>query len=107
MTTESPVLRHSAKVSRQEGRLAITHLDEEISLEGAGARLLDRMIPYLDGKNAIEAIAARVEEPVALVRGLAEELRKAGVLSFVGEGGTMTGVEFYDLHHRYARYWLR
>jgi pyrroloquinoline quinone (PQQ) biosynthesis protein C len=29
------------------------------------------------------------------------------VVSFVGEGGTMSGLEFYDVHHRYARYWLR
>ena len=109
MTTANPypVLRRSAKVSRQDGRVAIQYLDEEISLEGAGARLLDRMIPYLDGKNPIEAIAARIEEPPARVRALAEQLRKVGVVSFVGAGGTMTGLEFYDVHHRYSRYWLR
>ena len=28
-----PVLRRSARISRHDGRLAITHLDEEISLE--------------------------------------------------------------------------
>ncbi len=50
-----PVLRRSAKVSRGDGRVAIEHLDEEISLEGAGAALLDRMLPFLDGKNNIRA----------------------------------------------------
>src|SRR5262245_54082697 len=102
-----PAFRRSAKVSRQDGRLSIVYLDEEITLEGAGARLLDRLIPYLDGKSRIDQIAARVEEPAARVRGLLEQLRKAGVVSFMGEGGTMTGVEFYELHHRLARHWLR
>jgi len=107
MTMQTPVLRRSAKVSHRDGAVVIQHLDEEIILEGAGARLLDRMLPLLDGKNAMEQIAARVEEPVARVRGLAESLRKAGVVSFIGEGGTMTGREFYDVHHRLVRHWLR
>jgi pyrroloquinoline quinone (PQQ) biosynthesis protein C len=106
-TATFPVLRRSAKVARHDGRLAITHLDEEISLEGAGARLLDRMIPYLDGKTPFEAIAARVEESPARVRALAESLKKVGVVSFLTEAGTMSGVDFYEIHHRYARYWLR
>jgi pyrroloquinoline quinone (PQQ) biosynthesis protein C len=87
--------------------VAIQHLDEEITLEGAGARLFDRLAPYLDGKTRMDQVASRVEEPVARVRGLLEMLRQAGVVSFIGEGGTMTGLEFYDVHHRYARYWLR
>ncbi len=103
---ETPVLRRSAKVSTKDGRVAIQHLDEEISLEGAGARLFERLVPYLDGKNKMDQVAARVEEPVGRVRGLLDMLRKAGVVSFIGEGGTMTGREFYDVHHRYARAWL-
>ena len=107
MTTATPVLRRSAKVSRRDGRLVIEHLDEEIMLEGAGAALLDRMLPYLDGKNKIEQIAARLEESPGRVGALAEQLRGAGVVSFLEAAGTMTGMEFYAIHQRYARYWLR
>jgi pyrroloquinoline quinone (PQQ) biosynthesis protein C len=91
----------------RDGQVAIQHLDEEITLEGAGARLFDRLAPHLDGKSRMDQVAARVEEPVARVRSLLEMLRQAGVVSFIGEGGTMTGVEFYDVHHRYVRHWLR
>jgi pyrroloquinoline quinone (PQQ) biosynthesis protein C len=107
MTTATPVLRRSAKVSRGNGRVAIEYLDEEISLEGPGAQLLDRMLPLLDGKNTVEALAARLEESPARVRALTEMLHKAGVVSLVEANGTMTGVEFYAIHQRYSRYWLR
>ena len=111
MNTAIPVLRRSAKVSRRDGRVLIQHLDEEISLEGAGAALLDRMLPLLDGKNKIEQIAARLEESPARVRSLADSLRGAGVVSYLDPGheggGTMTGAEFYAVHQRYSRYWLR
>jgi pyrroloquinoline quinone (PQQ) biosynthesis protein C len=106
MTTATPVLRRSAKVSRSDGRVVIQHLDEEISLEGAGAKLLDRMLPFLDGKNTLDQIAARLEESPARVRSLTEMLRGAGVLSLLEPGGTMTGLEFYEVHQRYSRYWL-
>jgi hypothetical protein len=49
MTMGTPVLRRSAKVSRQDGRVAILHLDEELSFEGKGATLFDRVLPLLDG----------------------------------------------------------
>jgi pyrroloquinoline quinone (PQQ) biosynthesis protein C len=106
MMEQAPVLRRGARVSGEDGRVVIRHLDDEISLEGAGARLLSRMLPLLDGDNDVERIAIRVGQPVGLVRRLAERLREAGVLSFVGRGVTMTGLDFYDLHRRYVRYWL-
>jgi pyrroloquinoline quinone (PQQ) biosynthesis protein C len=104
-TSVTPVLRRSAKVSRRDGRVTIQHLDEEISLEGKGAALLDRMLPLLDGKHPIEQIAARLEESPARVRALADTLAGAGVVGFIG--ATMTGLEFYELHQRYSRHWLR
>jgi pyrroloquinoline quinone (PQQ) biosynthesis protein C len=107
MMEQTPVLRRGATVSGEDGRVVIRHLDDEISLEGAGARLLYRMLPLLDGDNDVERIASRVGQPVGIVRGLAERLRKAGVVSFVGGGGTTTGLEFYDMHRRYVGYWLR
>ena len=107
ITTEIPILRRSAKVARRDGHLVIEHLDEEISLAGAGAALFDRMLPLLDGKSELAQIAARLEESPARVRALAEALRGAGVLSFLDPSGTMTGAEFYEIHQRYARYWLR
>jgi pyrroloquinoline quinone (PQQ) biosynthesis protein C len=107
MTMATPVLRRSAKVSRKDGRVTIEHLDEEISLEGKGALFLGRVLPFLDGKNEIDKIAARIEESPARVGALVEQLRKAGVVSLLDPSGTMTGAEFYDLHRRYARHWLR
>ena len=42
MTMQSPVLRHSAKISQKDGGVAIEYLDEEIGLQGAGAKLLSQ-----------------------------------------------------------------
>src|SRR5947208_2057371 len=106
MTMATPVLRRSAKVSRQDGRMVIKHLDEEISLEGKGAALLERMVPLLDGKNNVEQIAARIEEAQPRVKALADQLHNVGVISYLEADGTMTGAEFYKVHGRYSRYWL-
>ncbi|HEX3343955.1 MAG TPA: hypothetical protein VHS09_05250, partial [Polyangiaceae bacterium] len=75
--------------------------------EGPGAALFDRMIPLFDGKNKLVDIATRLEEKPARVKALAEHLVAAGVLRFAEADGTMTGAEFYRVHQRYARYWLR
>ena len=107
MTTEIPILRRSARVSRRDGRVLIEHLDEEVELRGAGAVLLDRLLAQLDGRQSTEQIAARLEEPLARVRSLVESLRRAGVVAYTGPGRTMTGAEFYEVHKRYARHWLR
>ncbi len=108
-TTEIPVLRRSAKVAHRDGHLVIEHLDEEIELSGAGAALFDRMLPHLDGKSTVDQIARRIEESPARVHALARSLHEALVLSFVDESSrrTMTGAEFYEIHRRYARHWLR
>ena len=83
MTTMTPILRKSAKVSKNNGRVVIEHLDEEISLEGKGAALLDRMLPLLDGKHTTEEISKRLEETTARVKGLTDSLKGgANVLAF-------------------------
>jgi pyrroloquinoline quinone (PQQ) biosynthesis protein C len=105
--TSFPVLRRSAKVSKRPGRVAIEHLDQEIALEGAGASLLARMIPLLDGETGLDGIAVRLEESPARVRALVTELVGAGVLCFTPPRGTMTGTQFYELHQKHARHWLR
>jgi len=107
MTTAIPVLRRSAKVSRRGSELVIEHLDDVITLEGKGAELLDRVLPMLDGKSGVEPIAARLEESPGRVRALLDRLHGAGVVSFLDAAGTMTGAEFYAIHRRYVRYWLR
>jgi len=107
MTNMTPILRKSAKVSKRDGRVVIEHLDEEISLEGKGAALLDRMLPMLDGKHATHEIAKRLEENPARVKGLTDSLKSGGVLSYLEDDGSMTGAEFYKVHQRYARYWLK
>jgi pyrroloquinoline quinone (PQQ) biosynthesis protein C len=107
-TTHSiPVLRRSAKVSRSRGRVVIEQLDQELSMEGSGAALLDRMLPLLDGRHDVDAIATRLDETPARVRALAAELAGAGVVSFLDGARTMSGLEFHALHQRYARHWLR
>jgi pyrroloquinoline quinone (PQQ) biosynthesis protein C len=107
MSTHTPVLRRSAKVSKRDNKVVIEHLDEEISLEGKGAELLDRMLPMLDGKHAVEEIGKRLEVPTARIKGLADSLKGAGLLSYVEDNGSMTGMEFYAIHQKYARYWLK
>jgi pyrroloquinoline quinone (PQQ) biosynthesis protein C len=87
--------------------VVIEHLDEEISLEGAGASLLERVLPLLDGKTPLDQIAARLEESAARVRALVERLRGAGVVALVDAAQAMSGAEFHALHRRYARHWLR
>ena len=112
MLSEIPLLRRSATVSPAPGRVTIEYLDDEITLEGAGADLLERLLPHFDGQTSLSGIATRVAEPPARVERLASELQRAGVLTFLltpstDSGPMMTGLEFYALHRRYVSHWLR
>ncbi|MFI5286866.1 MAG: iron-containing redox enzyme family protein [Candidatus Dormibacteria bacterium] len=112
MLSEIPLLRRSATVSPAPGRVTIEYLDDQITLEGAGADLLGRLLPHFDGQTTLRGIATRVAEPPARVERLVSELQRVGVLTFLptpstNSGPMMTGLEFYALHRRYVSHWLR
>lgn len=117
MALENLVLKRTAKIkSRDKNRVVIEYLEGEIVLEGAGADLFGKIAEYLNGSASIEKIAERSGEPVSRIKELARQLQGAGVLSVLApEGGSqggndtfsMTGLEFYELHRKYAAHWLR
>jgi pyrroloquinoline quinone (PQQ) biosynthesis protein C len=105
-----PLLRRSAKVSSHDGAVVIRYMREEVLLEGVAADLFARMLPELDGKTALDSIAARLSERPTRLRSLADELARAGVLTFQSgkdDGRMMSGLEFYELHHTYCNHWLQ
>jgi pyrroloquinoline quinone (PQQ) biosynthesis protein C len=105
-----PLLRHGASVTRRDGQVAIRHLRDEVTLEGAAAQLFTKLGPLLDGKTPLEAVGAKVGEAPARLRALLERLEKAGVVAFlspVDDGVLMSGVEFHQLHRELCNYWLQ
>jgi hypothetical protein len=109
MQTQLPVLKRTAKVVRREAdKLAIEYMGQEVMLEGAAARLLDKMLPYLDGSNGVGSIAERIAESPKRVQTLSQQLGQTGVLAFKDEDGErMTGEQFYELHRKYVTHWLQ
>jgi pyrroloquinoline quinone (PQQ) biosynthesis protein C len=104
-----PFLKRSARVSRENGRVTIRHLLDEVTLEGAGAQLFSKIEPQLDGLTTIETLAQKVSEKPARVRALVEPLGQVGVVSFLSEkddGALMSGTAFHALHRERALYWL-
>jgi pyrroloquinoline quinone (PQQ) biosynthesis protein C len=107
-----PLLKRYAKVSSRGERMVVDYLTDQITMDGAAADLFGRMLPHFGGGAPLSQIAGTLGEPVTRVQALADELRGAGVLTFVDAapppGGRMTsGEEFYALHRRYVAYWLR
>jgi pyrroloquinoline quinone (PQQ) biosynthesis protein C len=103
-----PLLKRTAKVSTQNGRVVIQHLRDEVTLEGAAAELFGKMLPKLDGATGIDRIAVSIAEKPARLRKLTDQLTRAGVLTFLSgsDDGAMPGEEFYKLHREYVGYWL-
>ena len=104
-----PFLRRTTTVAGKDGQVAIRHLNDEVVLEGEAAHLFTKLRPELRGATAIDAIAAKVSEKPARVRALLEQLEKAGVVAFqsgMDERALMSGLEFYELHHRHCNTWL-
>ncbi|HXU81110.1 MAG TPA: hypothetical protein VN914_06920 [Polyangia bacterium] len=104
-----PLLRRSASVQRRDGALVIEHLSSEVTLEGSAAALLDRLLPHLDGKTSLGALAEKLDERPERLAQLAKQLGAAGVLAFRDDddGGRMTGAQFHELHRERCRHWLR
>ncbi len=100
MPTETmPLLRRSAKVSKNNGSVAIQYLTDEIVLDGAAATLFSKMLPHLDGKTRLDRLAEQIAEPTQRVQALSKKLAATGVLTFADPSEkTMTGPEFYELH---------
>jgi pyrroloquinoline quinone (PQQ) biosynthesis protein C len=109
-TKDLPLLRRTVTVKRDGGHVVLQHLAEEVTLEGAAAQLFGKLQPVLDGKTAIDALAAKIDEKPARLRALLDVLAKAGVVAFPSardDGALMTGVEFYELHRERSQFWLR
>src|SRR5436190_18033800 len=104
-----PLLRRSASVQRRDGQLIIEHLSSEVTLEGTAAALLDRLLPHLDGKTSLGALAEKLDERPERLAQLARQLGAAGVLAFRTEddGSRMTGAQFHELHKERCAHWLR
>jgi pyrroloquinoline quinone (PQQ) biosynthesis protein C len=109
MQTQLPVLKRTAKVVRRDAdKLAIEYMGQEVTLEGAAARLLDKMLPYLDGSNGVGSIAEQIAESPKRVQSLSQQLGQTGVLAFKDDDGErMTGEQFYELHRKYVTHWLQ
>ena len=109
-SNDLPLLRRGVSVSERNGHVAIRHLHDEVTLEGAGAQLFTKAKPYLDGKTTIDAAAAKLAETPARLRSLFERLEKAGVVAFLArkdDGALMSGVDFHRLHRELCNHWLQ
>jgi pyrroloquinoline quinone (PQQ) biosynthesis protein C len=106
--TDLPLLKRSAQVSRRNGSVVIRHMRDEITLEGAAADLFGKIQAQLDGKTAFDRIAQTTGDRSARLRALAEQLSKAGVLSFLapGEEELTPGIDFYQVHREHCSHWL-
>jgi pyrroloquinoline quinone (PQQ) biosynthesis protein C len=109
MQSDLPLLRRTVTVARDNGHVVLRHMRDEVTLEGAAAKLFATVQPDLDGKNQIEAIANKAATPPARLRSLFEQLEKAGVVAFLqgrDDAALMTGLEFHALHREHCQHWL-
>src|SRR5262245_52720633 len=109
MQSNAPLLKRTAKIkTRMPDRVVVEYLEREIILDGAGAELFGKIIPFLNGETSLGQIAERVGEKSHRVEALTDQLQQSGIVaSTTARAETMTGLEFYELHRRYSSYWLR
>jgi len=103
-------LKRDVRVATVDSGSYLTHLGYEYRLDPAGSRVLRKIQPWLDGGHDSVAIAAYVNEPVAVVEQLVLMLQGNGLVSVrrPGEGERlMSGDDFYHYHRRYAEHWLQ
>ncbi len=106
--TNAPLLRRNTKVNFSiPNQVTINYLDEEVTLEGNGAVLFEKIVGQLDGKKSVFDIAAQTGESSDRIQDLTDRLQEVGVVADGFVDKSMTGLEFYKLHQKYASYWLR
>jgi pyrroloquinoline quinone (PQQ) biosynthesis protein C len=110
MQAQIPVLKRTAKVVKKNADLlAIEYLGEQVTLQGAAARLFDKMLPHMDGKTGLGGIAERIAESPKRLLTLTEQLGQTGVLGFndAADNERITGEQFYEIHRKYVNHWLQ
>jgi pyrroloquinoline quinone (PQQ) biosynthesis protein C len=110
MEMQLPVLKRTAKVVHgKNDKLAIQYMGQEVTLEGAAARLFDKMLPFLDGNTGIGGIAEKISESPKRLQSLAQQLGQTGVIAFkdADSGERITGEQFYEIHRAYVTDWLQ
>ena len=104
----TPFLRKSANISHcGEDQIIIGYLENEIVLQGDGAQLFGKIRPMLNGKHGYPEISAVAGENQLRIKALTDQLAQTGVIADSTLPMTMSGMEFYELHRKYASYWLR
>jgi pyrroloquinoline quinone (PQQ) biosynthesis protein C len=109
MQTQLPVLKRTARVVRRENdKLAIEYMGEQVMLEGVAAQLFDKMLPYLDGSTGIGGIAERISESPRRLQSLTQQLGQTGVIAFKDASDErISGEQFYEIHRKYVNHWLQ
>src|SRR5689334_6759688 len=78
-----PLLRREAEVIPGDQKVAIRRHRDEVTLEGAAAKLFLQAGRYLDGKTPLASAAAELGVPSTRLETLLRELEKAGVVAFL------------------------
>lgn len=103
-------LKRDAQILDFDGEAIVSHLGYEYRLDQAGARVLRKLRPWLDGDHDSATIASYTRQPVAVVEQLALALQECGVVSLRRPDEReplMTGEAFYAYHRKYAQHWLQ
>jgi pyrroloquinoline quinone (PQQ) biosynthesis protein C len=112
MSEQMPILRRSARVLQNADHTLIEYLQEQVTLEGGAAELFGKMLEHLDGRTAVDDIAARIDERPGRVSALLQQLNRAGVVALVPrqpahDPASVSGSQFYSIHRKYCESWLR
>jgi pyrroloquinoline quinone (PQQ) biosynthesis protein C len=113
MISETVALKRTAKIkSRDNKKVVMEYLAQEVVLEDAGAALFSKIAEYITGQMTLEQVAKQVNEPLSRIKSLTDQLVETGILYSMKHDGaqdftTMTGVEFYALHKKYSSFWLQ
>ena len=77
-----------------------------------GAELFTKTAEYFDGSTSLHTISEKTNETASKIQVLIGQLQSTGVLEimpFIAKEDSfrMTGPEFYELHRKFAEFWLR
>jgi pyrroloquinoline quinone (PQQ) biosynthesis protein C len=108
-STDLPLLRRGVSIAGENGRVRLSRLRDEVTLDGAAAELFRKIGNRLDGHTPLGVIAEACGESAARLRIFSDKLAQAGVLTFlsgVGDAGPMLGTEFHRIHREHCQHWL-